>query len=100
MSSVPFYETVMGFKVIRRAEAQVCCVARGSKSPWLKTAATRLRRVVFFQVDNAEAAFAALTANGLGRDHANFEVTAYGDDAFKQFSWLRPTASVTASGRK
>jgi hypothetical protein len=28
MSSVPFYETVMGFKVIRRAEAQVCCVAR------------------------------------------------------------------------
>jgi hypothetical protein len=71
-----------------------------SKSPWLKTAATRLRRVVFFQVDNAEAAFAALTANGLGRDHANFEVTAYGDDAFKQFSWLRPTTSVTASGRK
>jgi hypothetical protein len=71
-----------------------------SKSPWLKTAATRLRRVVFFQVDNAEAAFAALTANGLGRDHANFEVTAYGDDAFKQFFVVAPDGLCNCLGEK
>jgi hypothetical protein len=44
----------------------------------------------FFEVNDAEATFAELQANGLDRDDARFEVADYGDQAFKQFFVVAP----------
>jgi len=44
----------------------------------------------FFEVDNAEAAFAELKSNGLEKEEAGFRIDQYGDTSYKAFFVVAP----------
>ena len=91
--AVRFYERVMGFTVVSRAEAPYRSVVLSRDSIQIGLAENGgdpSQEGCFFEVDNAEVAFAELRANGLEREFANFETTEYGDQTYKQFFVLAP----------
>ena len=91
--AVGFYETVMGFTVVSRTETPHKCVVLARDEIQIGLAENGgdpTQEGCFFEVDNAEAAFAELRANGLDRENANFEITDYGDQTYKQFFVVAP----------
>jgi catechol 2,3-dioxygenase-like lactoylglutathione lyase family enzyme len=91
--AVGFYETVMGFAVVSRHDAPHKSVVLARDDVQIRLAengADPTQDGCFFEVNDAEATFAELQANGLDRDDARFEVADYGDQAFKQFFVVAP----------
>src|SRR5262249_33876349 len=92
-AAIPFYETVMGFRVasrddtphrsavLKRDEIQIGLAENGGDPT---------QDGCFFEVDNAETAFAELKANGLDRPNADFRIDKYGKRSFKVFFVVAP----------
>jgi lactoylglutathione lyase len=92
-AATPFYETVMGFKVISRQDAPVKSVVLGRDSIQIGLAENGgdpTQEGCFFEVDNAEAAFAELKSNGLAKDEAGFRIDRHGDRSYKVFFVIAP----------
>jgi lactoylglutathione lyase len=92
-TATPFYETVMGFKVISRQDAPVKSVVLGRDSIQIGLAENGgdpTQEGCFFEVDNAEAAFAELKSNGLAKDEAGFRIDRHGDRSYKVFFVIAP----------
>jgi lactoylglutathione lyase len=92
-TATPFYETVMGFKVISRQEAPVKSVVLGRDSIQIGLAENRgdpTQEGCFFEVDNAEAAFAELKSTGLAKEEAGFRIDKHGDRSYKVFFVIAP----------
>jgi catechol 2,3-dioxygenase-like lactoylglutathione lyase family enzyme len=92
-TATPFYETVMGFKVISRQESPVKSVVLGRDSIQIGLAENGgdpTQEGCFFEVDNAEAAFAELKSNGLAKDEAGFRIDRQGDRSYKVFFVIAP----------
>jgi lactoylglutathione lyase len=101
--AVQFYETVMGFIVVSRADAphKRVVLARDAIAIGLaENGGDPSQEGCFFEVENAEAAFAELKANGLGRDDADFEIAKYGDRAYKQFFVVAPDGLCYCLGER
>jgi catechol 2,3-dioxygenase-like lactoylglutathione lyase family enzyme len=101
--AVPFYETVMGFKVIARSGTPYKSVtlARDAITIGLaENGGDSSQEGCFFEVDNAEAAFAELKAQGLGKGDPKFEVTSHGDTTYKQFFVVAPDGLCYCLGEK
>jgi catechol 2,3-dioxygenase-like lactoylglutathione lyase family enzyme len=91
--AAPFYETVMGFKVIERRDVPHRTVILGRDEIRIGLAENGgdpTQEGCFFSVDDVEAAFAELKSNGLNREEANFEICRYGDKSFRQFFVVAP----------
>src|SRR5580704_754218 len=74
-AAIPFYETVMGFQVVSRKDAPSKSAILGRDGIQIGLAENGgdpSQDGCFFEVDNADAAFAELRSNGLGRDDAGF----------------------------
>jgi hypothetical protein len=54
----------------------------------------------FFEVDNAEAAFAELKANGLAKEEAGFRIDKYGDTSYKVFFVVAPDGLCYCLGER
>jgi len=54
----------------------------------------------FFEVDNLEAAFAELKANGLGKEEANFRVDQHGTTAYRVFFVVAPDGLCYCLGER
>ena len=54
----------------------------------------------FFEVDDVEAAFAELQANGLGRDDADFRVDEYGGTSYRVFFVVAPDGLCYCLGQR
>jgi catechol 2,3-dioxygenase-like lactoylglutathione lyase family enzyme len=92
-TATPFYETVMGFKVISRQESPVKSVVLGRDSIQIGLAENGgdpTQEGCFFEVDNAEAAFAELKSNGLAKDEAGFRIDRHGNRSYKVFFVIAP----------
>jgi lactoylglutathione lyase len=87
-AAIAFYETVMGFRVSARSDVphQSATLARDNIEIGLaENGGDPAQEGCFFEVDDAEAAFAELKANGLQQNKPNFRIDRQGDKSFKVF---------------
>ena len=101
--AVPFYETVMGFQVASRSDSphkSVVLTRDEIKIGLAENGGDPTQDGCFFEVDNAETAFAELKANGLQNDQPNFRVDQYGDKKFKVFFVIAPDGLCYCLGER
>ena len=92
-AAIPFYETVMGFRVASRNDSphKSAILGRdGIRIGLAENGGDPTQEGCFFEVDNAEAAFAELRSNGLKKEEADFRIDQYGDTHFKVFFIVAP----------
>jgi len=100
---IPFYETVMGFRVVARQSSPVksAILARDNIQIGLaENGGDPAQEGCFFEVDNAETAFADLKANGLDRDNPGFRIDQYGDVKYKVFFVIAPDGLCYCLGER
>jgi lactoylglutathione lyase len=102
-AAIPFYETVMGFHLVSQADSphKHAVLARDEIQIGLgENGGDPTQDGCFFEVDNAEAAFAELRSNGLDRDEAGFRFDKYGDKSFKVFFVVAPDGLCYCLGER
>lgn len=102
-SAIPFYESVMGFNVESRNDSPNKSVVLGRDDIQIGLAENGgdpTQDGCFFEVDNAEAAFAELQANGLQKESADFRIDTYGDKTFKVFFVVAPDGLCYCLGER
>lgn len=101
--AIPFYESVMGFKVASRNDLppKRAVLARDDiKIGLAENGGDPTQDGCFFEVDNAETAFAELKANGLKNEKADFRIDQYGDKKFKVFFVIAPDGLCYCLGER
>ena len=102
-AAVPFYETVMGFRVVSRRDApcEAAVLGRdGIQIGLAENGGDPTQEGCFFEVDNVEAAFAELRANGLAREEAGFSLDQHGDTTWKVFFVVAPDGLCYCLGER
>ena len=102
-AAIPFYETVMGFRVVARNDAPCKAVVLGRDDIQIGLAENGgdpTQEGCFFEVDNAEAAFAELRANGLAKEEAGFCIDQHGQSAWKVFFVVAPDGLCYCLGER
>ncbi len=102
-AALPFYETVMGFllesrhdaphpsAILARDDIQIGLAENGGDSS---------QDGAFFEVDNVEAAFTELKANGLAKETADFRLDQHGDTTWKVFFVVAPDGLCYCLGER
>jgi len=101
--AIPFYERVMGFQVASRSDTphKSAILARDEiKIGLAENGGDPTQDGCFFEVDNAEAAFNELRANGLQKEDAEFRIDQYGDKKFKVFFVVAPDGLCYCLGER
>jgi catechol 2,3-dioxygenase-like lactoylglutathione lyase family enzyme len=101
--AIPFYEQVMGFKVVSRKDepCKIAVLARDEIQIGLaENGGDPTQEGCFFEVDNAAAAFAELKANGLGKEKADFRVDKHGDTSYRVFFVVAPDGLCYCLGER
>lgn len=101
--ATPFYETIMGFRVVSRSESPVktAVLARDEIQIGLaENGGDPSQEGCFFEVDNAEAAFGELKANGFQKAEADYRIDTYGDKSFKVFFVVAPDGLCYCLGER
>ena len=102
-AALPFYETVMGFRVLSRQTAPCRSAVLGRDAVQIGLAENDgdpAQEGCFFQVDDVEAAFAELKANGLVRDKADFRVDQQGGASYRVFFIIAPDGLCYCLGER
>ena len=101
--AVPFYENVMGFHVASRTDAphkSVILMRDEIKIGLAENGGDPTQDGCFFEVDNAESAFAELKEHGLQKQAADFRIDQYGDKKFKVFFVVAPDGLCYCLGER
>ena len=101
--AIPFYESVMGFQVESRSDSppKNAILTRDEiKIGLAENGGDPTQDGCFFEVDNAEAAFAELKGNGLQKEDAEFRIDQYGDKKFKVFFVVAPDGLCYCLGER
>ena len=101
--AVPYYETIMGFQVTSRQDSpcKSAVLARDDIQIGLaENGGDPTQEGCFFEVDDVEAAFHELKANGLETDGPNFRVDQYGDTSFRVFFVVAPDGLCYCLGQR
>ncbi len=102
-TAIPFYESVMGFRVVARNDSphKSAILARDDIQIGLaENGGDPTQEGCFFEVDNAETAFAELKSNGLKQAEANFRIDQHGDKSFKVFFVVAPDGLCYCLGER
>lgn len=102
-AAIPFYETVMGFRVVSRSDSphKSAVLARDEIQIGLaENGGDPTQEGCFFRVDNVQAAFAELKSNGLGKEEADFRIDQHGDKSFKVFFVVAPDGLCYCIGER
>jgi catechol 2,3-dioxygenase-like lactoylglutathione lyase family enzyme len=102
-AAIPFYETVMGFRVVSRHDAphKSAILSRDDIQIGLaENGGDPTQEGCFFEVDNAESAFAELKSNGLGKEEADFRIDRYGETSYKVFFVVAPDGLCYCLGER
>lgn len=92
-AAVPFYERVMGFRVVSRSDAPCRSVLLGRDGVQIRLAENGgdpTQDGCAFEVDDAGRTFAELKANGLQKDAPGFEIEQHHDSSWKVFYVVAP----------
>lgn len=92
-TAIPFYETVMGFRVVSRGDSPHKSAILGRDEIQIGLAENGgdpAQEGCFFEVDSVEAAFGELKANGLAREEPGFRIDQQGEKTFKVFFVVAP----------
>jgi lactoylglutathione lyase len=102
-SAIPFYESVMGFKVASRQETPLksAVLQRDDIQIGLsENGGEPEQEGCFFEVDDVEAAFAELKQRGLDRQDAGFRIDRHGSTSFKVFFIVAPDGLCYCLGER
>jgi catechol 2,3-dioxygenase-like lactoylglutathione lyase family enzyme len=102
-AAVPFYERVMGFRVVERKDTPHRAAVLGRDGILIGLAENGgdpAQEGCFFEVDDVDAAFVELRANGLGRDDAGFRVDQHGQTAYRVFFVVAPDGLCYCLGQR
>jgi len=102
-AAIPFYETIMGFHVVARNDAPhpSAVLARDCIQIGLaENGGDPTQDGCFFEVDNAEAAFAELKSNGLNREEPEFRLDKHGTATWKVFFVVAPDGLCYCLGER
>ena len=102
-SAIPFYETVMGFRLVSRSDSpcKSAVLARDDiKIGLAENGGDPSQEGCFFEVDNAEAAFAELKSNGFEKNDPGYRIDKYGDKSFKVFFVVAPDGLCYCLGER
>ena len=102
-AAIPFYETVMGFRVVSRNDSphKSAVLARDEiKIGLAENGGDPTQEGCFFEVDNAEGAFAELKSHGLRKEAADFRIDQYGDTSYKVFFVVAPDGLCYCLGER
>jgi len=102
-AAIPFYETVMGFRVVSRNDSPQKSAVLGRDGIQIGLAENGgdpTQEGCFFEVDNAETAFSELKANGLKKEVADFRIDKYGDTSYKVFFVVAPDGLCYCLGER
>lgn len=102
-TATSFYEKVLGFRVISRNEAPHPSVILGRDDIQIGLAENGgdpAQEGCFFEVDNVEAAFAELKANGLAKETADYRIDRHGATAWKVFFVIAPDGLCFCLGER
>ena len=101
--AIPFYETVMGFETISRSDTpcKSAVLARDNIQMGLaENGGDPEQDGCFFEVNDVEATFGELKANGLERDDAEYRVDTYGENSFRVFFIIAPDKLCYCIGQR
>ena len=102
-AAIPFYETVMGFRVASRNDSphKSAILGRdGIQIGLAENGGDPTQEGCFFEVDNAEAAFSELKSNGLKKEEADFRIDQYGETSYKVFFVVAPDGLCYCLGER
>ena len=102
-AAIPFYETVMGFQVLSRQDSPHRSAFLGRDAIQIGLAENGgdpTQDGCFFEVDNAEAAFAELQSKGLAKKEAGFRIDRHGDTSYKVFFVIAPDGLCYCLGER
>ena len=115
-AAIPFYQTIMGFKVVARNDSpcKSAVLARDDIQIGLaENGGDPSQEGCFFEVDSADAAFGELKSNGLTthpswtdrkppeeREEAGFRIDRHGDTSFKVFFVVAPDGLCYCLGER
>ena len=102
-TAIPFYEKVMGFKVISCGD-----------TPWKSATLGRDRVQIglaenggdptqegcFFEVDDVEATFAELRSSGFDKQDADYRIDKHGDTSYRVFFVVAPDGLCYCLGQR
>jgi catechol 2,3-dioxygenase-like lactoylglutathione lyase family enzyme len=91
--AIPFYETVMGFRLVERKDGprKSAILSRDQISIGLaENGGDPTQEGCFFEVDDVEAALAEVKANGLEKDASSLEVQSFGQTSYRVFFVVAP----------
>src|SRR6185295_1593126 len=92
-ASIPFYQAVFDFKLLSQADNPVksaVLVRDEIKIGIAENGGDPTQDGCFFEVDNAESAFAELKANGLEKEISEFSTQKHGETNWKVFFVVAP----------
>ena len=104
--AVPFYEKVMGFRLVSREEATLksaksAILARDDIQIGLaENGGDPTQEGCFFEVDDVEAAFAELKASGLDKADAGYRVDRHGETSWRVFFVVAPDGLCYCLGQR
>ena len=102
-TAIPFYETVMGFKLISQANDPVKSAVFGRDDIWIGLAENGgdpTQEGCFFEVDDVETAFEDLKARGLKKEKADFRIDRHGTTNWKVFFVVAPDGLCYCLGQR
>ena len=102
-AAIPFYESVMGFQLVSRNDSphkQAILARDGIQIGLAENGGDSSQEGCFFEVDNAEAAFAELKSRGLDREQADFRIDQYGEKSYKVFFVVAPDGLCYCLGER
>lgn len=102
-AAIPFYETLFGFRVESRnnePQRSVILARDNIRIGLAENGGDPTQEGCFFEVDNIEAAFAELRANGWQQEEAGFRVDKHGNQSFKVFFVVAPDGLCYCLGER
>ena len=102
-SAIPFYKTIMGFEVVSRNDSPFKSAVLGRDGIQIGLAENGgdpTQDGCFFEVDDAEVAFAELKSNGLEKEEAGFRIDQYGETSYKVFFVVAPDGLCYCLGER
>jgi len=102
-AAIPFYETVMGFKLVSRSNQPCNLAVLGRDKVQIGLAENGgdpNQEGCFFEVDDVEATFAELRANGLDCADPGYRVDKHGDTSYRVFFVVAPDGLCYCLGQR